>query len=91
MALKRVRTLLRMIADSGRLVCVSTLLTFPAALRSSTSAAVRPVLGVAEVGAGAPGALVALDALVALVALGALGAPDPPGVVGADGLGPTKA
>jgi hypothetical protein len=71
-----------MIADSGRLVCLSTRLTFPAATRSSTWAAVRPVDGVAVVAGGALGAPDAMGAL------GALGAP---GVVGAVGLGPTKA
>ena len=52
MALKRVRTLLRMMADSGRLVCWSTRLTFPAATRSATWAAVRPVAAVVAVGIG---------------------------------------
>ena len=46
MALKRVRTLARMMAESGRLVCSSTRLTWPAATRSATCAAVSPVAGV---------------------------------------------
>ncbi len=46
MALKRVRTLARMMAESGRLVCSSMRLTWPAATRSATCAAVSPVAGV---------------------------------------------
>ena len=51
MALKRVRTLARMMAESGRLVCSSTRLTWPAATRSATCAAVSPVAGVDEAAA----------------------------------------
>ena len=51
MALKRVRTLARTMAESGRLVCSSTRLTWPAAIRSATWAAVSPVAGVDEAAA----------------------------------------
>ena len=47
-ALKRVKTLARMISASVRLVCVSTALTSPRATRSATSAAVRPLAVVLE-------------------------------------------
>jgi hypothetical protein len=55
-----------MMADNGRLVCLSTRLTFPAATRSATWSAVRPVAGVVVVAAGALGALDALGTVGAV-------------------------
>ena len=46
MALKRVKTFERTMADSGRLVCWATRLTRPSATRSATWAVVSPVGGV---------------------------------------------
>jgi len=43
MALKRVRTLARTIAESERLVCCGTRFVWPAAVRSATSSVPRPV------------------------------------------------